>query len=211
MTRLIEGWRRDFNDPNLNFLIIELPRFDADLAYSQDSWFSVRNQQKELSELENVTYSVSIDLGIVSSETDDPIHPFDKDAISLRAAHAFMAEFYQAPGLWTSPKLVYAGYLDGKLTLKFSNVGEGLYLTDKKAGFEVSTDGNRFTYIEPIIIDEETIELQTIEEDIMAIRYGYTYNVPEVFGSTGQPNSLSELVCVYNSEHYPLDQFMIYI
>lgn len=211
MTRLIQGWRRDFNDPELKFLIVELPRFDYELAYTQESWFSVRKQQQALTKIENVAYSVSIDLGILSSETNDPIHPFDKDKIGMRAAHAFMDAFYQAPGIWSSPKLMFAGYLDGKVTLKFSNVGEGIYLTDKKAGFEISTDGNTFTYVEPQLIDHETIVLNTNLQNIKVIRYGYTYHVPEIFGPSGLPGSLSDLVCVYNSGHYPLDQFLVYV
>jgi sialate O-acetylesterase len=66
MTRLIQGWRRDFNDPELKFLIVELPRFDYELAYTQESWFSVRKQQQALTKIENVAYSVSIDLGILT-------------------------------------------------------------------------------------------------------------------------------------------------
>jgi hypothetical protein len=106
---------------------------------------------------------------------------------------------------------MFAGYLDGKVTLKFSNVGEGIYLTDKKAGFEISTDGNKFTYVEPQLIDHETIVLNTNLQNIKVIRYAYTYQVPEVFGPSGLPGSLSDLVCVYNSGHYPLDQFLVYV
>ncbi|MDI6452808.1 sialate O-acetylesterase [Peloplasma aerotolerans] len=210
VTKLIHGWRREFSNPNLKFLIVGLPRFDFDLPNTQESWFQVRKQQQRLANIEGVTYSVNIDLGILSSQTNDPIHPYDKDLIGKRAAHAFMDAFYEAPGIWTSPRLIYAGYLDGKLILKFSNVGEGIYLTDKKTGFEVSSDGIRFSYAEPKLVDHETIELNARLDNVQAIRYGYSYSFQEVFGSNGQPGSLSELVCVFNSGHYPLDQFLIY-
>lgn len=211
MTRLIHGWRREFDSPNLKFLIVELPRFDYELGYTQDSWFSVRQQQQALTKIDGVSYSVNIDLGISANETNDPIHPFDKDRVGSRAAHAFMDAVYDAPGLWSAPKLIYVGYVSGKLILKFSNVGEGLYLTSKKAGFEISVDGNRFSYVEPILVDKNTIELNTSLESIQVIRYGYTYHVPEVFGPTGIPSILSELVCVYNSGDYPLDQFTSFL
>lgn len=211
VTKLIHGWRREFNNPNLKFLIVGLPRFDFDLPNTQERWFQVRKQQQRLANIEGVTYSVSIDLGIMSSQTNDPIHPYDKDLMGKRAAHAFMDAFYEAPGIWTSPRLIYAGYLDGKLILKFSNVGDGIYLTDKKAGFEVSSDGIRFSYVEPKLVDYETIELITSLDNVQAIRYGYSYSFQEVFGSNGQPGSLSELVCVFNGGHYPLDQFLIYL
>lgn len=211
MKRLIQGWRREFIYSDLKFLIIELPRFDVDLGYTQESWFQVRKQQQSLANLEGVTYAVSIDLGIVSRETDDPIHPYDKDMIGLRAAHAFIGKFYELPGIWTSPRLIYAGYMEGKLIMKFTNVGDGIYLSEFKAGFEVSVDGTRFNHAEPIIIDHETIELRTTLQGVKAIRYAYQYVIPEVFGGDGTPSSLRDLVSVYNSGHYPLDQFLIYL
>lgn len=211
MKRLIDGWRRVFAQKDLNFLIIELPRIDFELGQTQESWFQVRKQQQELAKLNGVAYSVSIDFGIKTSETNDPMHPFDKDLIGKRAAHAFMEAFYQSPGTWSAPRLVYAGYIEGKLIIKLANVGDGLYLKELKAGFEISTDGNTFSYVEPQLMDAETIVLNTSKSNIKAIRYGYTYKVPEVFGGIGTPPKLSDLVCVYNRAGYPLDQFIIQI
>lgn len=209
MTRLINSWRREFNDTDLKFIIIGLPRFDGDLAYSQESWFKVRAQQQALTSIAGVTYSVNIDLGISESQSNDAIHSYDKDVLGMRAAHAFMKAFYDAPGVLTSPKLQSASYVEGKLILKFYNIGEGIFLTNQRAGFEVSTNGTHFSYASPKLIDHETIELETDLSNIIVIRYGYTFNVPEVFGPGGKPRYLSELVCVYNSENYPLDQLLV--
>lgn len=209
MEKLIYGWRKDFNDPSLKFLIIELPRIDFDMGYTKDSWFEVRKQQKELSGLTNVFYSVSIDFGIKESETNDPMHPFDKDLIGKRAAHACIKYFYNKHGIWSSPELKLIRYKDDKVIIELNEVGESIILKSLKAGFEVSNDGSTFYYAEPKIVGKTTIELKSKIKGIIKVLYGYTYQVKEVFGGDGYPPKLSDLVCVYNSEGYPLDQFWI--
>ncbi|QWB95427.1 sialate O-acetylesterase [Mycoplasmatota bacterium] len=211
MTKLIDGWRRVFNHEDLKFVIVELPRIDFDLQYTESSWFKVREQQKRLADYPNVTYSVNIDLGIKTSETNDPMHPYDKKEAGKRAAHAFMKSFYQAEGVLTSPKITYIGYDNNDLILKFSNVGEGLYLNDYLAGFEVSVDGVNYQYAKPILIDQYTIRIETDERQVLSVRYGYSYSITEVFGLEGTAPTLADLVCVYNSGGYPLDQFEIYL
>lgn len=211
MIRLINGWRRVLDREELKFVIISLPRFDQDLPASQSSWFDVRKQQKELTNHPGVTYSVNIDKGIKSTYTTDAIHPYDKDELGARAAHAFMKAFYNAPGVLTSPNLIYAGLRDGKIILRFSNVGEGLYLNNPPAGFEVSADGNTYKPASASLNGKDEVIINSDVINPKFVRYGYAYVFPNLFPGNGEAPTLAELICIYNSAGYPADQFLIAI
>lgn len=214
---LIEGWRRAF-DQDLAFHIVELPRY---IAGNYEIWDSVREQQRRLSEeLENVSFSVNVDRGIFAKDVtkghynpgilgDDGIHCPDKEPVGERAAEAFAKKFYLAPGTLTSPELRSAEVTADGVLLAY-DVGESsLVLKNKMCGFEVSADGNTWTYATPSAVGTDKVLLKADVENIRYVRYACSYRCVEVFGGDGTPDEIENLVCLYNKEGYPADQFLI--
>ncbi len=214
MQLLIDGWRRVF-DRDLKFTVVELPRY---IYGSHSDWDEVRLQQKKLATLDGVTYSVNIDRGIFARDESkgiyndgilgvDGIHCPDKELVGKRSAHSFAKAFFGAPGVLTSPELTNVERVEEWLLLTFDTKGSKLVLTEKLCGFEVSANNVSYRYATPQLVGENQVKL-TFTGDAKYVRYGYTYACPEVFGGDGAPDSISSLVCLYNEEGYPVDQFL---
>ncbi len=215
---LISGWRRTFDRADLPFHIVELPRH---MAGDYDGWFSIRTQQKRLAdELTNVSYSVNIDRGIFPKNPsagiynpgilgDDGIHCPDKEQVGIRAADAFAQKFYKATGTLGGPVFKRATLTSEGLLVEFETGDSQVVLGDSLCGFEVSNDGTHWSYATPSEYSNSEIMLR-YDPSItpMHVRYGYTYSCPEVFGGMGTPDKIENLVCVYNREGYPADQFL---
>jgi len=75
---LIEDWRRDWAEPDLPFLFVQLASFK-----STDDWPLLREKQTEALSLRNTGMAVTIDIG-----DPDNIHPKDKQDVGLRLALA---------------------------------------------------------------------------------------------------------------------------
>lgn len=81
---LVEVWRRDFCDPNLPFIIVQLA--DYAMAWDCTAWKLVQEAQAEVGE---TTVGVTtVICGDVCE--DDMIHPVSKYALSQRIAEALM-------------------------------------------------------------------------------------------------------------------------
>jgi len=84
---LIQTYRENFNAPNMAVTVIELAKATADHA---EKWAPVKAaQQRAAKELENVAYSVSIDLGY---HVD--VHPREKTEYARRAAEITLNKFF---------------------------------------------------------------------------------------------------------------------
>ncbi len=119
LSLLINSWRKYFQDPQLPFVIIQLPSVKRD-------WETYREVQSELStEFKNVSTVVTIDLG---HATD--VHPRNKKAVGERAARAALANVYQqrlSPG----GPVLQSFRTEGKyIILTFNNAASGLSTKD---------------------------------------------------------------------------------
>lgn len=214
MEILIKSWRKNFGQ-DLKFHIVELPRY---IAGSFQEWFEVRTQQANLADDKNVSYNVNIDCGIFARDEEngyynpgilgpDGIHTPDKQPVGQRAADAFASKFYAAEGVFTSPVLKAVSLQDNGVLLEYDTKSK-LVLKNKNVGFEVSKDGKNYSYAEPSVIGDNKVLLTTNLQEVKFVRYAYTYSCAEVFGGNGKPDEIQNLVCLYNEEGYPADQFI---
>lgn len=86
---MIELWRVKWHQPDMPFLIVQLPKFDID-AIEDGGWPLVREQEWNVAnELENVATVVTLDAG----EGND-LHPYDKKLVADRVFNAAMDLVY---------------------------------------------------------------------------------------------------------------------
>lgn len=122
---LIHAWRREFADPLLPFLFVQLAGFRAAVAgpVQPDSWAEIREAQRLTALRTPATgMAVAIDLG-------DPadIHPRRKRPVGERLARAARAVAYQHQlvAFGPEPRTMAVG-ADGEVTVRFDHVGGGL-------------------------------------------------------------------------------------
>lgn len=124
---LIASWRRVFQQPNLPFLLVQLPRLGA-AAHQvvDDGWTGVREAQRQVSSTPFSGLVVTLDVG----EWND-IHPANKQPVGERLALVARKIVYLEPlDAWTGPRVVSAR-------------GPGVVLTFDQCGLGLTTsDGN---------------------------------------------------------------------
>lgn len=211
---LVRGWRRIFERENLFFAIVQLPRYEKD----DFGYFYRREAQKTAAQMmENCTYSVNIDLGLMvkdiaegDNSNPDGIHPYDKKPLSERLAHAVMQAFYGAEGVWRGPVMDTVQTEGNTAQVHFTNVGAGLLLQNC-GGFEVAGANGKFYACRPKLVSATTVELVSEEvEEIRQIRYGYTSKN----SLQEEMKSYADSVCLYNTKGdgtyaaYPAEQFL---
>lgn len=130
LTHFINCWRKYLNDPDLPFVIVQLPGYGT-----YDDWPTARQAQKNVADtLENVAYSVNIDLG---EEKD--VHPQDKKPAAQRAADV-MLNLAFGRDLPEAAKFVSATKSGDAVTVTFSH-GGGLHMKKGAAGLEIRVGG----------------------------------------------------------------------
>ncbi|MBQ3848466.1 MAG: hypothetical protein II748_06415 [Clostridia bacterium] len=204
---LIAEWRSEFENPNLYWAAVEMPRHISD-----EQWALCRDEVSKLNgKVDKYTSCTTLDTGLYpewTAEGDplngDGIHPYEKLKVGERLADAAAQDFYGAKGTWRAAYMTEATRSGNKITFKFDNVGDGLTLVGKN-GFMVKS-GNDFTSVEPKLIDKNTVEIDISGiEGATAVWYGIKNYRGE--GITRCADS----VCVYNTKDgeaaYPAQQF----
>ena len=115
MMGLIAHWRRLFRDPDLPFLITQLPMWIAAGQEDIGQWAALRRQQ-ELAwrQTRHTGLAVTIDLGEY-----DNIHPTDKRPVGERLAEQALMVAHGLPGA-ESPRALSKRAEDGGLTVLLS-------------------------------------------------------------------------------------------
>ncbi|NBV97639.1 MAG: hypothetical protein EBT30_08885, partial [Verrucomicrobia bacterium] len=172
---LIEGWRRDWNQGNFPFLLVQLPKYGATKT-AWDSWERVREAQLQVSqEVPNTGLAITIDTG-----TADP-HPPDKQPIGERLARLARATVHGEAIVPTGP--IYAGgSADGTgVNLLFANAGLGLQSTGgAPRTFEVAGADGVFSPATATITGTDTVRLTSLAVPrIVSVRYGWDWS-PDV-------------------------------
>lgn len=137
---LIAGWRTRWAQPELPFLIVQLPNIAPVFG---PRWPELREAQAAALRLPATGLVVTIDVG-------DPhnLHPADKRPVGERLHRLARHLVYAEPGPWTGPvldRVTATG--DGALRLTFREAPGGLVTSDGTPvrGFELRGPGGRYT------------------------------------------------------------------
>ena len=218
LARLIRRWREEFQNPDMLFHVIQLPRY-----VNAETWYLCREEDKKVcSFVDKCTYSVNIDTGLLPNmiaegdtlnTVEDPtvagIHPYQKKEVGIRAADALLEKVYGAKGCWTSPYLTSCTAVeDGSVLLQFDNVAEGLVLRGL-AGFEAAGADGKYVDVKPVMVGKTAVSVSwDKKEKIVSVRYGYTNNSSFI---QGEITNCAQCVSLYNTVNgkvaYPAEQF----
>lgn len=173
---LISSWRKDLNNNNLPFIVIQLPNFMQEVAEpSNGTWARMRQAQADAAnQSENTSLVCAIDLG----EWND-IHPLNKKDLAHRVylqakskAYADNKVIADAP---TATKLTVKG---NKATVEFTNCGSGLVTTDGKAptAFAIAGADGKYYWADAQLIDNKVVVSSKKVKKPVSVRYAWADN-----------------------------------
>jgi sialate O-acetylesterase len=181
---MIEGWRKAWQEPEMPFILAQLPNFNAGPGGSQ--WAELRDQQRQVAELPNNSMAVLIDLG----ESND-IHPKNKADVGFRMAQAAQSIAYGQKDALLSPIVEKMEIEGNELRIHFKNAEEGLEAKggDLK-GFEVSGSDGKFVPAQGKI-EKDTVLIWSAEvPEPKAVRYAWADDpVFNLYGKNKLPAS----------------------
>ena len=181
MLAFIDDIRKGFQNPQLPFLFVQLPAYEA---LGKD-WASLREEQAKVARLmPNTGMAVTIDLG---EEKD--IHPRDKYPVAERLYRMAMHQVYKMDRFVGFPEFSRTNIKDGRFYIAFKNYGEGLVSTQDAEipGFEICGPEGVFHPVPARISGLGAVELIT-DEKVSAVRYAWKNWIrPVLFNKEGLP------------------------
>jgi sialate O-acetylesterase len=145
LPHLIRSWRDDRGDPLTPFLVVQIPGWDFNRERPLDEIARQIMPESRMAELREgqllavqsqpgTELVVSLDIG-----EKDEVHPTLKLPLAQRLARAALHLAYQRDTLFRGPRLTGATFLEDRVVLKFSDVGDGLRAAeDPVNGFSIA-------------------------------------------------------------------------
>lgn len=166
-TLLITEWRKAWNRPDLPFLFVQLPNYEAGNP-AGTNWADVRDAQARALKIPHTGMAVAIDVG----ETMD-IHPKNKQDVGLRLALVARARVYGEKVAHEGPALSAITRQGGTLALQFTHTEKGLAVRDggELAGFEAAGADGKFLPVAAKIEGTDTVILSA--PDAIEVRYAW--------------------------------------
>lgn len=148
---VIRRWRKDFDDPEMPFYIMQLPMFISNNAVDDGTWGVLRLEQDKCStENENVGIAVIDDCGEF-----DNIHPIDKKTPGCRLAEQVLACTYKMNGYYMNMKAATANFVNNLCEIELTNTYGELHYR--------RSDGQKLTAKgEDVVIENGAIGRNTI-------------------------------------------------
>ena len=188
---LIADWRRQWNQGELPFLLVQLPRIDA---ANRTHWPAFRESQSAAAlALPDVHMAVTLDLG--DSRRRSNVHPPGKAPVGERLARLARAAVYGQTGVaGVGPRFKSAVVEGVRVRVAFHAGAPALVLRKDthpgKAGFELAgPDGSFHPGEAKVLADGRTVEVRS--ESVArprAVRYGWhMWPTMSLFDKAGLP------------------------
>jgi sialate O-acetylesterase len=132
---LILDWRRQWADPDLTFLFVQLANFKT-----KDDWPLLRENQTEALSLRNTGMAVTIDIG-----NPDDIHPKNKQDVGLRLALAARAIAYGEHIEYSGPMFQRAEPEGASMVVYFEHAGGLAAKGGPLEGFELAGEDGKYS------------------------------------------------------------------
>jgi sialate O-acetylesterase len=187
---MINDWRRQFSNPDLAFMYVQLANFmSAKNIPEESAWAELREAQNAALSLPKVGMAVIIDLGDSSD-----IHPRNKKDVGYRLS-------LPASKLVYGENLVYSGpmfksmLINGtQAILSFDHTGSGLLTKNKYGyimGFQMAGEDKKFYWAKAKIEGDKVVaECEQVKKP-MAVRYAWSDNPEDasLYNKEGLPTS----------------------
>jgi sialate O-acetylesterase len=181
---LIEGWRRDFQNPELPFIFVQLATFDEAHA-NEPYWPELRESQCWVNKhVDNTGMAVLVDGGESHS-----IHPHSKDKVGERLSLLARNMVYGENDLVCCGPRLHA-VIPKEKTLELIFDTEPVLKQAPESGFEIAgEDGEYVTAKAEMDNGKIIVSAESIPEP-KSVRYGWKkWFIPAVFNKKGLPSS----------------------
>jgi sialate O-acetylesterase len=133
LTKLIQNWRSDFENPGMPFYFTQIAPFDYG---NRDESAYLREAQLKTLPVPRTGMAVTLDIGNARN-----IHPANKQDVGERLARWALARTYGRKGAYSGP--LYAGFTvrGSAVEVRFEHAGTGLVLTGGSRGSNFSIAG----------------------------------------------------------------------
>lgn len=187
---LINDWRKQWNNPEMSFLYVQLANYmPAKPEPGNSEWAELRDAQLKTLSVNKTGMAVIIDIG----EAGD-IHPRNKQDVAYRLSLAARKVTYGQDIVYSGP--VYSSHkVDGnRIVLEFNNTGSGLVAKDKYGylkGFTIAGDDKKFVWAKAVIEGDKVIVWSDEVKSPVAVRYAWADNPDDAnfYNKEGLPAS----------------------
>jgi sialate O-acetylesterase len=165
ITDLIEGWRRDWNDPDKPFLFVQLPNM-----LDGDGWAEMRDVQRQTLRLHNTGMATTLDVG----EWND-IHPQNKLTVARRLFREARRVAYGEQGVSGSGPLFEKMVIEGGAAiLTFRCIGADIDTNLRLAGFEIAGADGAYLPARAVVLRGNTLKVwnEAVTEPV-GVRYAW--------------------------------------
>lgn len=193
---LISSWRAAFHQPDMQFLIVQLPNHGAIPKEPTDSaWAEMREAQLMTARnLQYVGLAVTIDVG-------DPadVHPHRKAEVGERLALWALGKTYNRPVVYSGPLFESMRVEGNSIWLSFSNTGSGLVAKGGDLqGFAIAGADRKFHWATASIAGNSVVVSSSDVPAPVAVRYAWGDSPPcNLFNAEGLPAS------PFRTDHWP--------
>ena len=194
LEHLMDEWRRLWDEPELPFIIAQLPCYGPDTPDMYDSlWAVIRNHQRIMSGKKAAALATTLDCG----EWND-IHPLRKRPVGERLAAAALnlvygrSEFSQGP----KPVETVRSGQGNRIGVRFSSVREGLDVRGDIGDLHLFIKGSEGDFSKArASVEGEWLFVDTDVKGVCTLRYGWAENPrgAYLYGKSGYPVSPFEL------------------
>lgn len=173
---MIQTWRDQWGQGDFPFYWVQLADYRNETAEPGDSdWAELREAQTmTMSRLANTGQAVIVDVG----EGRD-IHPRNKQIVANRLVRWALTNDYGITVPCQSPTYASMEVNEGRVTLQFDHVGQGLYTFDvpEAIGFTVAGEDQKFYNANARVIGKDKVVVSAPEvPNPIAVRYAWATN-----------------------------------
>jgi sialate O-acetylesterase len=169
---LIQSWRRESQQSDMQFLIVQLPNHGATHEQpSLSAWAELREAQfLTAKNLHDVGLAVTIDVG-------DPndVHPHRKAEVGERLALWALGKTYHLPIVYSGPLYESMSVESDTIRVRFSNTGSGLVLKGggDLHGFAIAGKDHKFYWASASIRGNSVVVSSPKVTNPEAVRYAW--------------------------------------
>ena len=176
LPNLIADWRQQWDNPELNFFIAQLPRYmDVDYLPAESGWALMREAQLDTALTTPQTgIGINIDLG----EWND-IHPGNKKPVGERLALQAMSISYHDKNVVASGPIFRSQTIkDNTLILSFDSIGSGLVSNNGEplAHFAIAGPDKKFIWAKAKIEGDTVVVWSDTVSNPQYVRYAWADN-----------------------------------
>lgn len=171
---MIKDWRLQFNQPNLPFVIIQLPNY-KDVSKQPEvnsTWALLREAQEKATQLPNVGLVNIIDLGLA-----DDIHPTQKTPVGERVALKLEQMLYHKKIVADGPTFKKVKFKNGQAVIAFDHA-DNLYMNKEsvRSNFIIAGKDQKFVWAQSKLVGDRFVVWSENVKDPVAVRYAWADN-----------------------------------